>query len=176
MPDGGVMEIRERIANCLSTLGERRQLILAFEEKVKAVIAALKAKGGAPVAIGEMVGVLEEVLRSYGEISLSCSQMIEGLTEVGQHVDRIEEGRRKIITGVEAILGKLSQLESLAAQGFQVGVSAPAAEAEQRPRRILLIRIRPDQEKLDEVPAQQELAEEEGDDQGLPSSARETIH
>jgi DNA repair ATPase RecN len=138
------MEIRERIAQCLTTLDARRQMIRAFETRVKGVIDALKKHDDSPASVGEMLGVLEEVLRSYREISQSCTQMIDGLTEVGLHVEKIEEGRTKIVGGVEAILQKLSQLEALAAQGIQVGVNGPEARPADHPRRVLLIRIRPE--------------------------------
>jgi hypothetical protein len=141
---GGEMEIRERIEQCLSTLDSRRQMIVAFEDRLRAVVEALKQQKGLDAGLGNMLLALEEVLGAYNEISLSCGEMIEGLKDVGLHVEKIEDGRSKIVSGVEAIISRLQQLEALAAQGFQVGVNAPGADAATKPKRVLLIRIRPE--------------------------------
>jgi len=138
------MEIRDRIESCLSALDARWQEISAFEVKVGAVIKALRAGGETPGALGEVLAVLEGVLANYREISLSCRQMIEGLREIGDHLDRIEDGRKKIVTGVETILANLERLDEIAKQGLQLGVGGAPETGSGRPRRVLLIRIRPD--------------------------------
>jgi hypothetical protein len=157
------MELRDRIESCLASLAARREAIEQYEARVRSLMAALKERAPAD-AVERMLSVLQEVLHCYREISRSCIEMIDGLAQIGRHVDRIEEGRVKIVTGVEAILAKLSQLESLAGQGVEVGVKAPEAGGTARPRRILVIRIRPDENG------------EEAEASGPPLPGGATIH
>src|SRR5262245_63312617 len=109
------MEIRERIEVCLSALNARQQAVNVLQEKVRRLIDALRSDGETPGSLGEIIKVLEAVLASYSEISTSCHMMIMGLREIGDHIDKIDAGRKKIVTGVEAILNNLTQLDEIAA-------------------------------------------------------------
>jgi hypothetical protein len=137
------MEIRERIESCLGELEARQRTVVAYREKVKGLVDALRADGGTPGKLGELFGVLDTVLDNYDEISRSCTRMIQGLTEIGQHLDKIEDGRHKILNGVEAILKNLAQLDRIAEQGMPLAVGNGSPGDDQTPKRVLLIRIRP---------------------------------
>lgn len=92
-----------------------------------------------PGTLSGLLAMLESVLKDYAEISNNCRQMVVGLREIGDHLTRIEDGRQKILTGVEAILQNLSHLDQLAQNGMQVGTGSGKS-----PKRILLVRISPD--------------------------------
>ncbi len=137
------MEIRERIESCLNDLDARRRRMAEFESRVRALMETLKTDAGSPSTVREILEVLASALENYNEIDGSCRAMISALTEIGLNQERIEDGRRKIIGGVEKILGHLSQMETLANQSM-VETKAAAAPAEgSRPKKILLIRLRP---------------------------------
>ncbi len=139
------MEIRERIESCLSALDARRRRMAEFETKVRALMDSLRTQGSSPSTIGEILEVLTSALENYGEIDSSCRDMIAALGEIGRNQEQIENGRRKIIDGVEKILAHLTQMETLAKQSMMdTQAQAPApAEGEGRPKKILLIRLRP---------------------------------
>ena len=142
---GGEMEIRERIESCLGELEARQRTVVAYRDRVKGLVDALRADGGTPGKLGELFGVLETVLDNYDKISRSCTRMIQGLTEIGQHLDKIEDGRHKILNGVEAILKNLAQLDKIAEQGMPLAVGNAASADDRTPKRVLLIRIRPEE-------------------------------
>ncbi|HXI04143.1 MAG TPA: hypothetical protein VNI57_13290 [Candidatus Saccharimonadales bacterium] len=139
------MEIRERIESCLNDLDARRRQMAEFGEKVRALMETLKSEGTTPSTLGEVLEVLTSVLKNYADIDVSCREMIRALHEIGQSQDRIEDGRRKIIGGVEKILGHLSQMETLAKRSLgkhaETAETAPAKPAS-GPKKILLIRLR----------------------------------
>lgn len=174
------MEIRDRIEQCLSTLDSRRQMIVAFEDRLRAVVEALKQQKAVDAGLGNMLLALEEVLGAYNEISLSCAEMIDGLKDVGLHVEKIEDGRSKIVSGVEAILSRLQQLEALASQGFQVGINPPGTDPAAKPKRVLLIRIRPETAESPESPVSEapalETSREEDQLLRFRPGRRERIH
>ncbi len=149
------MEIRERIESCLSELEARRRMMLAYRERLKGILDAVRAEGGSPGSLGDALAMLETVLADYDEISESCGRMVAGLTEIGQYVDRIEDGRRKILSGVEAILKNLSHLDQMTAQDLPLG-AGPETEEGRRPRRVLLIRIRQEGSSAAEGPPAEE--------------------
>lgn len=133
------MQIKERIDSCLSALEQKRQSVDSFHGKLRRLIDTLKTEGMTPGTLADLLSMLESVLKDYSEISSNCQQMVEGLREIGEHLTRIEDGRQKILTGVEAILGNLSHLDRLAKDGMQVG-----AATGNKPKRILLVRISPE--------------------------------
>jgi septum formation topological specificity factor MinE len=150
------MEIKQRISTCLSALEEKRQAVDTFQARLKRLIDTLRAEGMTPGTLSDLLQMLESVLKDYSEISQSCLQMVEELREIGNHLSRIEDGRQKILTGVEAILQNLSHLDRLAKNGMQLGTASGKS-----PKRILLVRISPgetppgraDQDDEDESPA-----------------------
>lgn len=155
------MEITERIEACITELDERRAKMASFEARVRAVIATLRNPGDAAGAIGEALAVLEGVLEKYGEIDLNCRRMIEGLREIGEHLDRIEDGRQKIVEGVERILSHLAQLDEMANKGVVLG--SPAEKGpDGKAKRVLVIRIRPDEKPGWSGGKREEKAEEDG--------------
>ena len=133
------MEIKQRIDSCLSALEQKQQSVETFQAKVKVLIDSLKSEGMTPGTVSALLAMLESVLKDYSEISHNCRQMIIGLREIGDHLTRVEDGRQKILTGVEAILQNLSHLDRLAQNGMQVGATTPGKS----PKRILLVRISP---------------------------------
>lgn len=132
------MEIKERIHSCLTDLEQKRQSVDTFQAKVRRLIDTLKTEGMTPGTVSELLQMLESVLKDYSEISASCQEMVVGLREIGDHITRIEDGRQKILTGVESILQNLTHLDRLAQNGMQVG-----AGTGKTPKRILLVRISP---------------------------------
>lgn len=175
------MNLSERIESCITELDARRQQMAAFEAKVRGLMEALSVQGGTPGALGEALSVLEQLLKKYGDIDASCRQMIEGLQEIGSHLDRIEDGRQKIVDGVERILSQLSQLDKLASKGIVLGsTDTPAdaqADGEKKPKRVLLIRMRPEEKpkrkgrRIRLHPDLEEDAEPE-----IPDPENSTIH
>ena len=137
------MEIRERIETCMNDLDARRRQMAEFGEKVRALMETLKSEGTTPSTLGEVLEVLTSVLKNYADIDVSCREMIRALHEIGQSQDRIEDGRRKIIGGVEKILGHLSQMETLAKRSLGNHAQAAPAKPASAPKKILLIRLRP---------------------------------
>jgi|SRR5678816_4278820 hypothetical protein len=135
------MEIKQRIETCLYALEQKQQSVDSFQAKVKILIDSLKAEGMTPGTVAGLLAMLESVLKDYTEINQNCQQMIQGLREIGDHLHRIEDGRQKILTGVEAILQNLSHLDRLAQNGMQVGTTTGSGKS---PKRILLVRISPD--------------------------------
>ena len=150
------MEIKQRIDSCLSDLERKRESVVSFQNRVQHFIETLRSEGMTPGTLSDLLSMLESVLRDYSEISANCQQMIVGLREIGDHMARIEDGRQKILTGVEAILQNLSHLDRLAQNGMQVGTTTGKS-----PKRILLVRISPeakppnlkDENEEDESPA-----------------------
>lgn len=134
------MQIKERIDTCLSALEQKRQAVSAFQAKLQSLIESLKTKGMTPGTLAELLATLDSVVKDYAEIGASCQQMVEGLKDIGDHMTHIEEGRRKILDGVEAILSNLSHLDRLAKNGMQVGTTTGSGKS---PKRILLVRITP---------------------------------
>lgn len=132
------MEIKERIDSCLAALQEKQHSVAVFQAKLNNLIDSLKSGGMKTGKLSELLQTLESVLRDYSEIGLSCRDMIEGLREIGSHVDHIESGRKKILDGVDAILENLSHLDQLAKSGMQVGTTSGKS-----PKRILLVRVSP---------------------------------
>jgi hypothetical protein len=174
------MEISERIESCINELDARRQQMAAFESRVRALINALSVQGAATGPLGEALAVLEGALGKYVEIDVSCRQMIEGLREIGRHLDRIEDGRKKIVEGVERILGHLSQLDELANKGIVLGTTQGGEEEPDRPKRVLLIRVRPESSEAGKArwdtssSEAQDVAEEE--DLDLPEAGDSRVH
>lgn len=160
---GGFMEIKKRIDSCLGDLERKQQSVDAFQSRLRQLIDTLKAEGMTPGSLADLLGALESVLQQYAEISANCRNMIDGLREIGQHIDKVEGGRQKILDGVEAILENLSHLDRLAKNGLKVGAGSASGK---KPKRILLVRISP-QEK---VPRLTEETDEDDD------SAGDTIH
>ncbi len=160
------MEIRERIESCLNDLDARRRRMAEFESRVRTLMETLKKDAGSPSTVREILEVLASALENYNEIDGSCRSMISALSEIGRNQEQIEDGRRKIIGGVEKILGHLTQMETLARQSM-VEPEAPeagAAPAEgPRPKKILLIRLRP-----------QTATAGESDDDAAPPQPSET--
>ena len=115
-----------------------------FETRVRTLLETIDESGATPGTMGEALDLLSSVLENYKEIDTSCRQMISGLREVDGHMDKIEDGRLKIMDGVEKILGHLNQLDTLARQTLDgSGVSVPAEVKDAKSKRILLIRVRP---------------------------------
>ncbi|HET9480975.1 MAG TPA: hypothetical protein VFP98_04395 [Candidatus Polarisedimenticolia bacterium] len=137
---GTRMEIKQRIDTCLTSIEQKRQAVDTFQVKLKHLIDTLKSEGMTPGTLSGLLEVLESVLADYADISSNCQEMVVGLREIGDHLTRIEDGRRKILTGVEAILQNLSHLDRLAQDGMQVG----ATTGGKKPKRILLVRISPE--------------------------------
>ena len=135
------MEIKQRIDTCLSALEQKQQSVDSFQAKVRVLIDSLRSEGMTPGTVAGLLALLESVLKDYTEINQNCQQMIQGLREIGDHLHRIEDGRQKILTGVEAILQNLSHLDRLAQNGMQVGTTTGSGKS---PKRILLVRISPD--------------------------------
>lgn len=135
------MQIKERIDTCLSALEQKRQAVATFQAKLQSLIESLKTKGMTPGTLAELLATLESVVKDYAEIGASCQQMVEGLKDIGDHMTHIEEGRRKILDGVEAILRNLTHLDRLAKNGMQVGTTTGGTG--KSPKRILLVRITP---------------------------------
>ena len=148
------MEIKHRIDACLSALEQKQQSVDTFQAKVRVLIDCLKSEGMTPGTLAGLLAILESVLKDYAEISLNCQQMVVGLREIGDHLTRIEDGRQKILTGVEAILQNLSHLDRLAQNGMQVGTGSGKS-----PKRILLVRISPDS-----APAKPKIEEDDEDE------------
>ncbi|MGH9870455.1 MAG: hypothetical protein ACREAA_20155 [Candidatus Polarisedimenticolia bacterium] len=159
------MQIKERIDNCLTSLEQRRQSVDRFQTKVRHLMDSLKAGGMASGGLDEVLQTLQSVLTDYAEISSSCEDMVVALREIGDHLTRIEEGRQKILNGVETILKNLSHLDKVSAGGLQSG--APGAAG--RPKKILLVRINPDAPTGPTAPK----AEEE---EGAETPTEETVH
>jgi hypothetical protein len=134
------MQIKERIDTCLTALEQKRQAVSAFQAKLQSLIESLKTKGMTPGTLAELLATLESVVKDYAEIGASCQQMVEGLKDIGDHMTHIEDGRQKILDGVEAILKNLSHLDRLAKNGMQVGTTTGSGKS---PKRILLVRITP---------------------------------
>jgi hypothetical protein len=153
------MQIKERIDNCLSSLEERRQSVDRFQTKVRHLMDSLKAGGMPAGGLDEILTTLHSVLTDYADISSTCQDMVLALKDIGDHLSRVEEGRQKILTGVETILKNLSHLDKLTAAGAQPG--APG-----KPKKILLVRLAPDAPNLPK-------SEEEDDTE---SPAGETVH
>ena len=151
------MEIKQRIDTCLTALERKQQSVDTFQARVKMLIDSLRTEGMTPGTLAGLLATLESVLQDYSEISRSCHDMVVGLREIGDHLNRVEEGRQKILTGVEAILQNLSHLDRLAQNGMQVGASTGKS-----PKRILLVRISPDS-----TPARR--ADDEEDEDGGPA-------
>jgi len=133
------MQIKERIDSCLSSIETKRQSVDQFQARLRMLIESLKSDGMKPGTLTSLLQTLEEVLGDYAAISASCHEMIQGLRDIGAHMDHIEDGRQKILSGVESILENLTHLDSLARNGMQVG-----AATGKKPKRILLVRISPD--------------------------------
>jgi len=165
------MEITERIEACITELDERRAKMAVFEARVRAVMETLRAPEDSEGAIAEALAVLEGVLQKYGEIDLNCRRMIEGLRDIGEHLDRIEDGRQKIVEGVERILSHLAQLDEMASKGVVVG--SPAKDADGKKKRVLVIRIRPEEKEGWNAGKAGEKAEEDLD---LLDSDSSVIH
>lgn len=157
------MQIKERIDNCLSALEQRRDSVDRFQTKVRHLLDSLRAGGMPPGGLDEILQTLSAVLTDYAEISASCQDMIQGLRDIGDHLSRIEEGRQKILNGVETILKNLSHLDKLSTNGMQVGAGTITGKA---PKKILLVRIAPD--------APPPAKNEEEEDTEAP--AGETVH
>ena len=133
------MQTKERIASCLTDLEAKAASVDRFQARLRHLIDSLKAQGMTSGGLDKVLNTLESVLQDYSEISLSCRRMVEGLREVGDHVDKIEDGRQKILTGVEAILQNLSHLDRLSKNGMQFGTARPGS----KPKKILLVRLSP---------------------------------
>jgi len=161
------MEIKQRIDSCLSSLEQKRESVDTFQVKVRRLIETLKAEGMPPGTVSELLSMLESVLKDYAEISANCHEMVMGLREIGEHLTRIEDGRQKILTGVEAILQNLSHLDKLAQNGMQVGASTGKT-----PKRILLVRIAPGATTTT-PPASRER---EADDEDEESASDTVVH
>lgn len=136
------MQTKERIASCLTDLEAKAASVDRFQARLRHLIESLKAQGMTSGGLEKVLHTLESVLQDYNEISASCRRMVEGLREVGDHVDKIEDGRQKILTGVEAILQNLSHLDRLAKNGMQLGTAKPGS----KPKKILLVRLSPGDE------------------------------
>jgi len=134
------MQIKERIDYCLSSLEQRRQTVDRFQTKVRHLMDSLRAGGMTSGGLDEVLQTLHSVLADYADISASCEDMVVALREIGDHLSRIEEGRQKILNGVETILKNLSHLDKVAAGGVQAGTPGAAG----KPKKILLVRIAPD--------------------------------
>jgi len=132
------MEIKERIDNCLAALEQKQHSVAVFEAKLRSLIESLKANGMKSGKLSELLQTLESVLRDYSEIGMNCRNIVEGLRGIGSHVDHIENGRKKILDGVDSILENLSHLDHLAKSGMQVGATTGKS-----PKRILLVRVQP---------------------------------
>ena len=132
------MEIKKRIETCLTDLERKRQSIDSFQSKLRGLISSLKTEGVTPGTVKDLLKALESILKDYTEIGSNCTIMVEGLREVGEHLNRVEGGRRNILTGVEAILQNLSHLDRLSEGGLKVGTGTG-----KKPKRILLVRIQP---------------------------------
>jgi hypothetical protein len=148
------MQIKERIDTCLSALEHKRQTVTVFQAKLRQLIDVLKTEGMTPGTLAELLKTLESVLQDYSEIGANCQQMVEGLRQIGDHLIHIEDGRHKILEGVEAILKNLTHLDQLAKSGLQVGATTGKS-----PKRILLVRIVPGNKP---VPRRDEEEDEEG--------------
>ena len=97
------MEIKERIDSCLAALQEKQHSVTTFQAKLNNLIDSLKVGGMKSGKLSELLQTLETVLKDYSEIGVSCREMIDGLRDIGSHVDHIESGRRKILDGVDAM-------------------------------------------------------------------------
>ena len=157
------MEIKQRIDSCLSDLERKRQSVDTFQAKLRLLIDSLKVDGVTPGTLADLLSALESVVQDYVEIGANCKVMVDGLREIGDHLTRIEDGRQKILNGVEAILQNLSHLDKLAQNGLQVGAGTASA-----PKRILLVRISPGSDK----PASRD---EKNDDEEDDSSAGDAV-
>lgn len=151
------MEMKQRIDTCLTDLERKRDSVATFQVRVKHFIDTLKSEGMTPGSLADLLSMLESVLKDYEEISASCQQMIVGLREIGDHLTRIEDGRQKILTGVESILQNLSHLDRLAQNGMQVGTTTGKS-----PKRILLVRISPEAKPPATAATKDETDEEDG--------------
>jgi hypothetical protein len=160
------MQIKERIENCLSDLEQKRQSVDLFQLKVRRLLESLRSGGMPPGGLDEILQTLQSVLTDYAEISTSCHDMVQCLREIGDHLLRIEEGRQKILNGVETILKNLSHLDRLATNGMQVGTGTTQGPT---PKKILLVRIAPDAAKPKKAP-------EQADEDDTDTSAGETVH
>jgi CRISPR/Cas system-associated endonuclease Cas3-HD len=133
------MQIKERINSCRTALEQKRRSVSVFQTKLRHLIESLRSEGMTPGRLSELLGTLETVLQEYSEIGESCQDMVQGLEAIGDHMTQVEDGRHKILNGVEEILKNLSHLDKLAKNGLQVGTSSKKS-----PKRILLVRITPD--------------------------------
>ncbi len=133
------MEINERISMCLSSLESKQKSVDTFQARLRQMLDSLRKGGVTDGGVVELLQTMDAVVKDYAEISLSCRQMVEGLREISDHLQRVDEGRRKILTGVETILQNLSNLDRLTRGGIQVGTSAAGS-----PRKILLVRLNPE--------------------------------
>ncbi len=156
------MEIKQRIDSCLSDLERKRQSVDTFQAKLRLLIESLKVDGVTPGTLADLLSALESVVQDYVEIGANCKVMVDGLREIGDHLTRIEDGRQKILNGVEAILQNLSHLDRLAQSGLQVGAGTGSA-----PKRILLVRISPGSGK----PASREEKSEDDEDESPAGDA-----
>ncbi|HET6371770.1 MAG TPA: hypothetical protein VFG76_00540 [Candidatus Polarisedimenticolia bacterium] len=147
------MELKQRIDSCLTDLERKRRSVDTFQAKLRLLIDGLKSQGASPGALEELLRTLESILKDYSEMGDGCQLMIDGLREISDYMTRIEDGRQKILTGVEAILKNLSHLDRLAQGGLQVGTGKAGS-----PKRILLVRINPG---TDQPSLKQEEDEEE---------------
>src|SRR5262245_31979126 len=159
------MQIKERIDNCLTSLEQRSQSVDRFQTKVRHLMDSLKAGGMGSGGLDEVLQTLQSVLTDYAEISTSCEDMVVALKDIGDHLTRIEEGRQKILNGVETILKNLSHLDKVAAGGIPTGV----AGAPGKPRKILLVRINPDEPAPKAAPRAE-------DEEGEETPSEETVH
>jgi len=152
------MHIKERIDSCLTALEEKRMSVSQFQVKLQHLITNLKSGGMTQGTVSDLLETLESVVRNYSEIGASCRLMIDGLRDIGDHLTHIEDGRQKILDGVEAILGNLTHLDRLAKTGLQVGATTGKSGS---PKRILLVRITPDASTKQKP---RDLTEEDDDD------------
>jgi hypothetical protein len=177
------MEIRERIESCLNDLDDRRRQMAEFESRVRTLMKSLRADGGSPSSMGEVLEVLSDVLHNYARIDSSCREMITALEEIGRNQDNIEQGRRKIVGGVEKILGHLTQMEDLARQslgdrapGKREGEAEPLAQEDKpRKKKILLIRLHPQSESAGDDLVRKLEEIERRDPSGGPADAEGSI-
>ena len=133
------MEINERISMCLTSLEQKQKSVDTFQARLRQMLDSLRKGGVTDGGVVDLLHTMDAVVRDYAEISESCRQMVEGLREISAHLQRVDDGRKKILTGVETILQNLSNLDRLTRGGIQVGTSPTGA-----PRKILLVRLNPE--------------------------------
>lgn len=141
------MEINARIDSCLSDVERKQRSVESFQIRVRSLIDGLRTEGMTPGTVSALLQVLESVLADYAEIGASCHTLIESLRAIGEHLTQIESGRGRIINGVETILENLAHLDQLSQNGLQVGTTTgTGASNSTAPKRILLVRISPENE------------------------------